>query len=426
LIPCRSVEPEPARLNNRHAYVGIRFKLYLSSEVNRAQEYRVACCIIRIISLFPTASLCRGVLGLTGDALEISGHPLSGSPAKKGLSMRSGVGSAIRILVLTGVLAAISTSVFAQTKVRLVLDWDTQGYHAPFLLAAEKGYFADEGISIAIDRGYGSGDTVVKVASGAYDIGFCDISAVIKFDAENQDNKVLNFFQIFDKTFAVVVSKKTTAINSPKDLEGKSIAAPLGDPARLLFGAFAAATGLDATKVKWLTVASNLREPMLMRDEAQAVAGSTVAILFTLKGIGASEKDLNTFMYADFGLDLYASGLITRSDYAQKNPQILKGIVRAVVKGLQETIRDPKAAVTYLKKKDPLVNEELELARLQYTLSTLILTKHVKENGFGSIVAPRMEKGIALTVSAYGLPKSPPASEIYSLDYLPEKSARMP
>ena len=39
--------------------------------------------------------------------------------------------------------------------------------------------FAKHGIDITITRGYGSGDTVTKIASGAYDIGFADLGAAV-------------------------------------------------------------------------------------------------------------------------------------------------------------------------------------------------------------------------------------------------------
>src|SRR3984957_10430398 len=71
------------------------------------------------------------------------------------------------------------------TNVKFVVDFTYQGNHAIWGLALAQGMFSREGLNVTMDRGYGSGDTIVKVASGAYDIGFADVNAAVKFNALN-------------------------------------------------------------------------------------------------------------------------------------------------------------------------------------------------------------------------------------------------
>jgi NitT/TauT family transport system substrate-binding protein len=66
----------------------------------------------------------------------------------------------------------------AQDKVRLQTDWIPSGEHAMHYGAWSKGIYAKHGIDITITRGYGSGDTVTKLAGGASDFGIADVSAV--------------------------------------------------------------------------------------------------------------------------------------------------------------------------------------------------------------------------------------------------------
>ena len=74
------------------------------------------------------------------------------------------IGAAIALAMAGGAAAA-------QTKdVKFTLDWALQGNHAVWTVAQEKGYFTKEGLNVKIDRGFGSGDAVTKVASGAYDL----------------------------------------------------------------------------------------------------------------------------------------------------------------------------------------------------------------------------------------------------------------
>src|ERR1700736_1303065 len=87
-----------------------------------------------------------------------------------------------RALALVAFLAAAPLAATAPAaaadKVRFQTDWLPSGEHAMYYGGWQKGIFAEEGIDITITRGYGSGDTVTKLAGGAFDFGVADIAAV--------------------------------------------------------------------------------------------------------------------------------------------------------------------------------------------------------------------------------------------------------
>ena len=68
----------------------------------------------------------------------------------------------------------------ALTPVKFTLDFKVTSQTAPFFLAASKGYYAQEGLDVQIDVGAGSVASLTRVASGAYDLGLGDISALIE------------------------------------------------------------------------------------------------------------------------------------------------------------------------------------------------------------------------------------------------------
>ena len=69
--------------------------------------------------------------------------------------------------------------------VRLILNWKFEGPNAPFFLAQDRGYFAAHGVKIQLDAGEGSSAPPSRIASGAYDAGFGDITSMIEFGAKN-------------------------------------------------------------------------------------------------------------------------------------------------------------------------------------------------------------------------------------------------
>ena len=55
----------------------------------------------------------------------------------------------------------------------------------------EPGYFAEEGLDVTFERGFGSADTASKIAAGQYDMGFGDMYAMIEFNEQNPDQKLI-------------------------------------------------------------------------------------------------------------------------------------------------------------------------------------------------------------------------------------------
>jgi NitT/TauT family transport system substrate-binding protein len=325
------------------------------------------------------------------------------------------------------VLLALAPGVArAETEVKFVLDWALQGNHAIWTLAFDKGYFAREGLKVTMDRGFGSGDSLIKVAGGAYDIGFCDINAIVKFNAENPSKPMLNVLNMFDNLLAAVVTLKSKNIKTPQDLVGKTLASPDGEGSRLLFPAFARANKIDPASVKWISVTPQMRETLLVQGQTDAITGFTSTAIFNIKAAGIPVTDIVTMPYPEYGVDLYGNGLNTTAAYAEKNPQVIASFVRATIAGWRDMVRDPKAAMASLKKRDALLNEEVEFERLQHVLDKALLTPAIKANGLGTVVPERMARAVAITAEAFQVANPPKAEAIYTTKFLPPQAERMP
>ncbi|MEJ1161081.1 ABC transporter substrate-binding protein [Prosthecomicrobium sp. N25] len=337
------------------------------------------------------------------------------------------IGIAKSVLAGAVALALGTGAAWAQAKdVKFTLDWAVQGNHAIWTVAQERGYFTKEGLNVKIDRGFGSGDAVTKVASGAYDIGFSDINAVIKYNGENPTNPVIGVFQTFDKTLNSIITLKKSGIKSPKDLVGKNLGSPEADSSRLMFPAFAKANGLDPAAVKWTSMQPQLREAMLVQGQVDAISGFASTSVFNLTGVGVAEADIVVFSFPDNGLDLYGSTVIVRKEFAEKNPDTVAAFVRATVAGLKDVAKDPDGVIPTLAKVDPLVKQDLEKARLKFVLDRAMLTPGIKANGFGHVDPARMLKSIEVAAEAYALKAVPKPEDVYSTKFLPPADQRKP
>src|SRR5712671_5507179 len=112
--------------------------------------------------------------------------------------------------------------VHAETALRFSLDFVMFGPNSPFVYADEHGYFREAGLSVRIDPSSGSGDAINRLATGAYDIGYADVSTLIEFAAKNPNvgPKIVLFIQ--DRTPATILVRKQAGIAKPADLAGHS------------------------------------------------------------------------------------------------------------------------------------------------------------------------------------------------------------
>jgi NitT/TauT family transport system substrate-binding protein len=124
----------------------------------------------------------------------------------------------------------------AQTSVRFVLDFLLQGQQSPFVLGREKGYYTAQKVEFsAFDAGRGGADSITKVASGTYDIGFGDLSSLIEYNARNPGHELIAVVLIYDRAPLSLISLKKNNIVKPVDLIGRKGGAPSVDATYRLF-----------------------------------------------------------------------------------------------------------------------------------------------------------------------------------------------
>ena len=312
----------------------------------------------------------------------------------------------------------------AQTKIKFTLDWVFQGPTSPFLVALEKGYYKAEGLDVTMDSGQGSAGAVQRVATGAYDMGFADVNALVEYNVNNPDKAIKAVFMAYDFPPFGVYALKKSGIAKPKDLEGKKLGAPVFDASFKLFPAFASATGVDNAKVTKVNLTPQLRETSLIKGDVDFISGHYFSSVLDLKSKGTAESDIVVMRYSDFGLDFYGNAIIA-SPAMLKDAAAIRGFIRATAKAWKEVIADPKVGIAAAKKRDALIDEKVEMERLKMSLATNVLTPYVKKNGMGNVDTARLDRSLAQLAQALSLKSTPKAADVFTAEFLPAKQDLM-
>ena len=329
------------------------------------------------------------------------------------------------LLKLAGAVVTATTFGTAQaqvTPIKFQLDWRFEGPAALFLTPVAKGYFKDAKLDVTVDAGNGSGGAVTRVASGAYDLGFADLAALMEFHANNPDapNKPVAIMMVYNDTPASVMALKKSGIKTPADLNGKKLGAPVFDAGRRAFPIFAKANNISG--VQWTAMDPPLRETMLARGDVDAITGFTFTSLLNLEARGVNIADVVVLPYPEFGVKLYGNAIIASPKILKDNPAAVKAFLSAFAKGMKDVIGNPAAAIGDVKARDGIINVELETRRLKLAIDTVINSPNARAEGFGQVNGPRLALMASQVSDAFATKTRVNPDAVWNGGFLPAKA----
>ncbi|MDT7521114.1 ABC transporter substrate-binding protein [Rhodoferax sp. TBRC 17198] len=328
----------------------------------------------------------------------------------------------LHAIAFAAATVAAGSAMAQSTPIKFQLDWRFEGPSALFLTPAAKGYFKDARLDVTIDAGNGSGGAVTRVASGAYDMGFADLAALMEFHANNPDapNKPIAVMMVYNDTPASVMALKKSGIKTPADLNGKKLGAPVFDAGRRAFPIFAKANNVSG--VQWTAMDPPLRETMLARGDVDAITGFTFTSLLNLEARGVKSEDVVILPYPEFGVKLYGNAIIASPKILKDNPAAVKAFLAAFAKGAKDVIANPSAAIADVKARDGIINADLETRRLKLAIDTVINSANARAEGFGQVNGPRLSLMASQVSDAFNTKTRINPDVVWNASYLPSKA----
>jgi NitT/TauT family transport system substrate-binding protein len=323
-----------------------------------------------------------------------------------------------QIIFGSAICSMLAPAAFANEPVKFLLDFVPYGKHAFFYAALEKGFWKDAGFDVTILKGDGSGATVAAMAAGAADFGFADIPTAIIGISKGAKIRIVGV--IHEKSmYSIGWLDDVTKISGPRDLEGKRIASSAADNNRVLFPALAQLAGIDQSKVTWVTMTNPARAASLIAGQADAtVLLATEKPTFSARA-KESGKKWASFLYSDYGLDLYGAGIIVRDEQIAKDPERVKKFVQATYKAVAWSVENPEDALQAFLKNNPAVNPVEAREHWRIALAHL-MTDNSKRFGIGFMSNERMKHTVDI-VEKYFNASEVPLDNVYTNQFLTPK-----
>ena len=309
-------------------------------------------------------------------------------------------------------------------SVTLSFDRPLNAGEAPFVVAMTDGLFAAEGLTVITNTTAGSPEAIARVASGASEFAMVDLNALIRFRSQST-SPVKAVFVLFNKAPYAIVARKSRGIHVLSDLEGKTLGVADSDLSAGLWPAVARQNGIHLDHVKQSRISAAVREPMLSAGQVDAVTGFSFQSAVNLRDRGVPADDLAVMRFADYGCDAYGFAVIVNPDFAAKQPDAVKGFVRALIAGTSLTIRDEGHAVDQVLTRMDGGSRDLELERLHAVVRDNIMTEEVNRNGIGGVDPVRLERAIDQVGEGFKFSKRPHASDIFDDRFLPPRAGRL-
>jgi NitT/TauT family transport system substrate-binding protein len=235
-----------------------------------------------------------------------------------------------------------SSPAHALTPIRLPMGYIPDPQFAPVYVANYKGYFAEENIAIEFDYSYET-DGIALV--GAEQLSFTLGSGEQAIMARAKGLPIVYVMQWFQEYPIAVIAKQEAGIKTPTDLVGRQIGIPGFFGASYVgFEGLLHAASLTDGDVDLVEIGFTQAEALAQDQvEAAVVYVNNEPVRLRLQGIALDVIDV-----ADY-VDMVGNGLMTNKATVRDHPELVEGMVRALLRGLRDVLADPDEAFNICK-----------------------------------------------------------------------------
>ncbi|HAT6372148.1 TPA: thiamine biosynthesis protein [Legionella pneumophila] len=242
-----------------------------------------------------------------------------------------------------------------KSRVTLLLNWYTNPYHTPILVAQQLGFYSEEDIKLAILEPADPSDVTEIVGLGTVDFG---VKAMIHtVAAKAKGYPVTSIGTLLDEPPTGLIALKSSGINSFQDIVGKRVGY-IGEFGKKIIDDLASLAGIDTMSYKTVRIGMNVTDA-IYRDVIDTGIGFINFQKVELEHLCGETVFLRIDQLAGLGCCCFCSIQFIVPETTLQQPELVKGFLRATQRGAAYTTEKPEEAYELLCQAKPQLRTPL-------------------------------------------------------------------
>lgn len=226
-------------------------------------------------------------------------------------------------------------------EIKLALHWLPQAQFAGYYIGVEKGFYEKHGLEVKIEHASPNLTSQEMLLDGKADFASMFLSTAMFL--RSYDYPLVNVCQLSQKCAQLFVTKKYKGYTSPADLNGKRIGIW-----RSGFDEIPSAF-VNKYSIEVEFVLINSTANLFLCDGIDAFTTMWYNEYHTILNSGYNPDELNTFFFADYGLDVPEDGIYCLEENYDKT--LTEKFVKATLEAWEYAFSHPEEAVNCVKVK---------------------------------------------------------------------------
>jgi len=272
-------------------------------------------------------------------------------------------------LILAGCGAAAPTATpVPAIAIKFQMSWVHEYSAAGYYASEKNGHFAKQNLDVdLLVGGFFDGRYIEaqdEVFAGKAEFGLSNATAILQ--AREKGQPLVAIATILQRNPLTVISLKSSNIQQPQDLVGKTVAVSEGGATQLV-KVLLTSQGIDLASVN-IVPRTDFGVGTLLDGSVDALVGWIINEGVAVKEAGAEPSFM---LLNDYGIPDYATLIFTSEDMIKNKPELVEGFLRGAIAGWEDVVKDPEAAIVRVLEYDNTLNRDEQLNRLQAALPLL-------------------------------------------------------